>query len=60
MIVLDTHIWVWWANTSAELTADMRQALQAHSRDGLGGQHNLLLGSGQTGRKGTPATDPAG
>mgnify|MGYP000929548722 CR=1 FL=1 len=36
MIVLDTHIWVWWANTSAELTADMRQALQAHSSDGLG------------------------
>lgn len=36
MIVLDTHIWVWWASESAELTAGQRQALQAHSGAGLG------------------------
>lgn len=36
MIVLDTHIWVWWVNGSAELTAGQRQALQAHSGAGLG------------------------
>lgn len=36
MIVLDTHIWVWWVNESAELTAGQRQALQAHIGAGLG------------------------
>jgi PIN domain nuclease of toxin-antitoxin system len=36
MILLDTHIWVWWVNESAELTADMQQALQVHTGDGLG------------------------
>lgn len=36
MIVLDTHIWVWWVNGSAELTAGQRQALQAHIGAGLG------------------------
>ena len=36
MIVLDTHIWVWWASESAELTAGQRQALQAHIGAGLG------------------------
>jgi PIN domain nuclease of toxin-antitoxin system len=36
VIVLDTHIWVWWVNGSAELTAGQRQALQAHIGAGLG------------------------
>ena len=36
MILLDTHIWVWWVNESAELTAEIRQALQAHVAHGVG------------------------
>lgn len=36
MILLDTHIWVWWINDSTELTADMRQAIQVHTTEGLG------------------------
>jgi PIN domain nuclease of toxin-antitoxin system len=29
MIVLDTHIWVWWVNGSAELSPTKRQVLSA-------------------------------
>jgi PIN domain nuclease of toxin-antitoxin system len=36
MIVLDTHIWVWWVNGSAELSPVKRQLLAAHQADGLG------------------------
>ena len=36
MIVLDTHIWVWWVNGSAELSAKKGQILSSHRADGLG------------------------
>lgn len=36
MIVLDTHIWVWWVNGSGELSAIKRQILLSHQADGLG------------------------
>ncbi len=36
MILLDTHIWVWWVNGSAELTAAQRQHIEAHEARGLG------------------------
>lgn len=36
MIVLDTHVWVWWVNESEELTAPMRQLIERHQQEGLG------------------------
>jgi PIN domain nuclease of toxin-antitoxin system len=36
MIVLDTHIWVWWVNGSAELSARKGQILSSRLADGLG------------------------
>jgi PIN domain nuclease of toxin-antitoxin system len=36
VIVLDTHIWVWWANQSTQLTAAYRTAIQSHAASGLG------------------------
>lgn len=36
MIVLDTHIWIWWVNGSAELSADKAQILLLGQADGLG------------------------
>ena len=36
MIVLDTHIWVWWVNGSAELTATQRRHVEDHEGTGLG------------------------
>ena len=36
MIVLDTHIWVWWVNQSAALSATKGQTLKAQEADGLG------------------------
>jgi PIN domain nuclease of toxin-antitoxin system len=36
MIVLDTHIWVWWINGGAELSASKRQVLSERQADGLG------------------------
>lgn len=36
MIVLDTHVWVWWVNESAELTAPIRQLIEGHQQEGLG------------------------
>lgn len=36
MIVLDTHIWVWWANDSQELRDPYRNALSQHGASGLG------------------------
>jgi len=35
MIVLDTHIWVWWINGGAELSASKRQVLSERQADGL-------------------------
>lgn len=36
MIVLDTHIWVWWVHGDAQLPNDHRIYLQTHEADGLG------------------------
>lgn len=36
MIVLDTHIWVWWANQSPQLLAEHRKLISEHAPNGLG------------------------
>jgi PIN domain nuclease of toxin-antitoxin system len=36
MIVLDTHIWVWWVQNDSRLTAQHRQWLQDYEQEGLG------------------------
>ena len=36
MIVLDTHIWVWWANNSPDLDARQREQISQHQAGGLG------------------------
>jgi len=36
MIVLDTHIWVWWVNGSPELSVGKCQFLATNEADGLG------------------------
>ena len=35
MIVLDTHIWVWWVHDNPQLPDEYRTYLQAHETDGL-------------------------
>lgn len=36
MIILDTHIWVWWASGSPGLTAAQLRHIQNHTATGLG------------------------
>ena len=36
MIILDTHVWVWWVNESAELTAPIQQTIENYRSEGLG------------------------
>ena len=36
MIVLDTHIWVWWVHGDPRLTAQQNQWLQQYESQGLG------------------------
>lgn len=36
MILLDTHVWVWWAGADERLTAQQREAIESHRVDGLG------------------------
>lgn len=36
MIVLDTHIWVWWVHGDPSLTAVQERFIQEHEPDGLG------------------------
>ena len=36
MIVLDTHIWIWWVSKSSRLTQNQQQYIQQHSSQGLG------------------------
>ena len=36
MIVLDTHIWIWWVHGDPSLTADQERFIQDHEADGLG------------------------
>ncbi|MCX8066329.1 MAG: type II toxin-antitoxin system VapC family toxin, partial [Anaerolineae bacterium] len=36
MIVLDTHIWVWWVHDEALLTPAQREAIRANEEDLIG------------------------
>ncbi len=36
MIILDTHIWVWWVHDDPQLPPTCRTYIQAHETDGLG------------------------
>lgn len=36
MIVLDTHVWVWWVHNDAQLTTECRDFIAAHEATGLG------------------------
>jgi PIN domain nuclease of toxin-antitoxin system len=36
MIVLDTHIWVWWVDDNARLTKKHREWIEEHQSQGLG------------------------
>jgi len=36
VIVLDTHIWVWWIHDDPQLTHQQKQCLQENEEDGLG------------------------
>lgn len=36
MIVLDTHIWVWWVHNDPQLPVTHKTYIQAHETDGLG------------------------
>jgi PIN domain nuclease of toxin-antitoxin system len=36
MIILDTHIWVWWTDQNSLLTADYENIIKEHQADGLG------------------------
>ncbi|MBN1875011.1 MAG: type II toxin-antitoxin system VapC family toxin [Anaerolineae bacterium] len=36
MIVLDTHIWVWWVDGSTHLTNSQLELIHQHLSDGLG------------------------
>jgi PIN domain nuclease of toxin-antitoxin system len=36
MIVLDTHIWIWWVHGDPNLTTDQTRLIQEHESEGLG------------------------
>jgi PIN domain nuclease of toxin-antitoxin system len=36
MIILDTHVWVWWVHGDEKLPKDYAQAIGDHESDGLG------------------------
>jgi PIN domain nuclease of toxin-antitoxin system len=36
MILLDTHIWIWWVNRSPQQTPQIVQHIQNHQQNGLG------------------------
>ena len=36
MIILDTHIWVWWVDGAAQLPADYLALIQAEAASGIG------------------------
>nr|WP_218780347.1 type II toxin-antitoxin system VapC family toxin [Crenothrix polyspora] len=36
MILLDTHIWIWWVHGDKRLTSDYTELLQTHEKTGLG------------------------
>lgn len=36
MIILDTHIWIWWVHNDPQLTPNYREIVQAYEKEGLG------------------------
>jgi len=36
MIILDTHIWIWWVEQSPQLTDKYQQLIEIHGKKGLG------------------------
>lgn len=36
MIVLDTHIWIWWVDSSPQLTAQQQDWMEKYKAEGLG------------------------
>lgn len=36
MIVLDTHIWIWWVHGDPSLSADQTRLIKEHESEGLG------------------------
>jgi PIN domain nuclease of toxin-antitoxin system len=36
MIVLDTHIWIWWVNGSIQLSPQLERVINQNSENGLG------------------------
>lgn len=36
MIVLDTHVWIWWVHGDGKLTRDYYDCIQAQESQGLG------------------------
>ena len=36
MIILDTHIWIWWVNESPRLTEKQKQIIKKNQENGLG------------------------
>jgi len=36
MIILDTHIWIWWANNNSRLNSAQRSHIAEHQSSGLG------------------------
>ncbi|MFZ1399026.1 MAG: type II toxin-antitoxin system VapC family toxin [Candidatus Promineifilaceae bacterium] len=36
MIVLDTHMWVWWVHNNEQLTDSLREIIQQNEDEGLG------------------------
>ena len=36
MIILDTHIWIWWVDNNPRLTQRQRELINTYQSDGLG------------------------
>ncbi len=36
MIVLDTHVWIWWVHASERLTRSQIEIIQANEADAIG------------------------
>ena len=36
MIILDTHIWIWWNQDSPQLTSFQKEIIENHRTDGIG------------------------
>src|SRR2546426_1060575 len=53
MILLDTHIWVWWIHRDGRLSKKHVQWIQEHEADGLG----VSAGGGPGGERGRQASE---